>query len=272
VARILDNLETLKKIIRRKPFGLITDMDGTINEIPHDFLQKTLHPLVTPQLTNLAAQLELLAIVSGRKTEALREIINIEGVKYIGNYGMEWWENNRAVLHPDINTSLSAMRAVAQELDALRSVEGIIIQDKWATMSIHYHLCRQPEVAKQQILDLLYKSPHINNLRLMDEKTNIGIVPRVDINKGTAVTSLIKEYHLQSAIYLGDDIGDVPAFKAVRQAREKETFDGLAILVTGPETSQEILGEADFTLNDVQETEQLLNWLIDNTPARKLRT
>ena len=127
----------------------------------------------------------------------------------------------------------------------------------------------QPEIAKQQILDLLEKSPHIKNLRLMDEKTNIGIVPRVDINKGTAVTSLIKEYRLKGAIYLGDDIGDVPGFKAIRQARKNKTFDGLAILVTGLETTQDILGEADFTLNNVQETEILLNWLIDNTPVRR---
>jgi trehalose-phosphatase len=103
----------------------------------------------------------------------------------------------------------------------------------------------------------------------MDEKTNIGIVPRVDINKGIAVTNLIKEYRLKGAIYLGDDIGDVPGFKAIRQARQNKDFDGLAILVTGPETTQEILNEADFTLNNVQETEILLNWLIDSTPARR---
>jgi trehalose 6-phosphate phosphatase len=268
VARILDNLETLKKIIRRKPFGLITDMDGTISEIPRDFLQKALHPVVLPQLTKLVSHLELLAIVSGRKTEALKEIINIEGVRYIGNYGMEWWENNHAVLHPDIAASLSSIRAIAKELETLSSVDGIIIQDKWASMSVHYNMSPQPEIAKQQILDLLEKSPHIKNLRLMDEKTNIGIVPRVNIDKGTAVTSLIKEYRLKGAIYLGDDIGDVPAFKAIRQAGENKTFDGLAILVTGPETTHDILGEADFTLNGVPETETLLKWFVDNTTGR----
>ena len=126
----------------------------------------------------------------------------------------------------------------------------------------------QPEVAKQQILDLLKKSPHIKNLRLMDEKTNIGIVPRVDIDKGTAVTSLIQQYHLKGAIYLGDDIGDVPAFRAIRQARQNKSFDGLAILVTGAETSQDMLDEVDFTLDGVRETETLLNWLVDNTTAR----
>jgi trehalose 6-phosphate phosphatase len=265
VARILDNLETLKTIVRCKPFGLITDMDGTISEIPNNFLEKTFHPIILPQLSQLVSQVELVAIVSGRKTENLKEIVNIEGVKYIGNYGMEWWENNQAVLHPDVTASLSSMRAMAKELETLRSINGIIIQDKWATMSVHYHMCLQTETAKQRILDLLEKSPHIQNLRLMDEKTNIGIVPRINIDKGTAVIELINEYNLKSAIYLGDDIGDVPAFRAIRQARKDSNFNGLAILVIGPDTPRTSLDEADFTLKGVRETEKLLNWMVDIT-------
>jgi trehalose 6-phosphate phosphatase len=103
---------------------------------------------------------------------------------------------------------------------------------------------------------------------IMDEKTNIGIVPRVDINKGTAVTTLIRQYDLEAAIYLGDDIGDLPAFRAVRRAKSKKGFDGLAILVTGTETSHSLMDEVDFTLDGVTETETLLNWLIDNTRGR----
>jgi trehalose-phosphatase len=105
-------------------------------------------------------------------------------------------------------------------------------------------------------------------MRLMDEKTNIGIVPLVEIDKGTAVTSLIQEHRLQGAIYLGDDIGDVPAFKAIRKARENKEFNGLAILVSGPETTPATFKEADFTLGSVQETVTLLDWLIANTPAK----
>jgi len=181
---------------------------------------------------------------------------------------MEWWLYNRAVLHPEVEASLTAMRALAAELEALHTVEGMIIQDKGATMSVHYHMTRQPEIAKQQILDLLEKSPHIKKMRLMDEKTNIGIVPRVDIDKGTAVTGLIQDHHLQGAVYLGDDIGDVPAFRAIRRARENKDFDGLAILVTSPETTQTTIDEADYTLNSVQETVTLLNWLITNTTIK----
>ena len=268
MARILDNLETLKKIVRRKPFGLITDMDGTISPIPHDFRQTPIPPPTLPQLTELVSHLDLLAIVSGRTSEAIKDIVNIEGIKYIGHYGMEHWDNDQAILHPDAEVYVPSMRALAKELEPLRSIEGLIIQDKWATISIHYHLCLQPEVAKQQILDLLMKSPYIKNLCIMDEKTNIGIVPRVDIDKGTAVTTLIQQYCLKGAIYLGDDIGDAPAFRAIRLAKRNRGFDGLAILVNGAETSQNLLDEVDYTLNGVRETETLLQWLVDNSTVR----
>jgi trehalose 6-phosphate phosphatase len=273
VARILDNLDALQKLLKRKPFGLITDMDGTLSEIPHNFLETTAPPPTLPQLAALVNRFEVLAVVSGRKTEAVKDIVNIEGVKYIGHYGMERWENNRAVLRPEAAASLEAMRALAAEMEGLRAVDGMIIQDKWATISVHYHLTRQPEAAKQQILDLLQKSPHIKEMRLMFEKNNIGIVPRVEIDKGTAVTGLIKEHHLQGAIYLGDDVGDVPAFRAIRVARKVQEFMGLAILVTGPETTPATFKEADFTLDSVHETGMLLDWLVDNTKERiKLKT
>ncbi len=268
MARILDNLDILQKLLKRKPFGLITDMDGTISEIPHNFLEWAPPPPVLPQLAKLVHRLELLAVVSGRKTEAVKEIINIDGVKYIGHYGMEWWENDHAVLHPEVAASLTAMRALAAELEVLSAVDGMIIQDKWATVSVHYHLTRQPEAARQQILAVLEKSPHAKKMRLMHEKNNIGIVPMVDIDKGTAVTGLIKERNLQGAIYLGDDVGDVPAFKAIRRTRENRDFDGLAILVTGPETTQATLNEVDFILTGVPETVRLLDWLVDKTADR----
>ena len=268
MARILDNLEILKKLIHRKPFGLITDMDGTISPIPYDFLQTPIPPPTLPQLAELVSHFDLLAVVSGRTSSAVKDIVNIKGIKYIGHYGMELWDNDRAILHPDAEAYVPSMRALVKELEPLNSIEGLIIQDKWATISIHYHMCPQPQIAKQQTLDLLMKSPHIKNLSVMDEKTNIGIVPRVDIDKGTAVTTLIEQYRLSGAIYLGDDIGDLPAFRAIHRAKRNRRFDGLAILVTGALTAQDMLAEVDYTLDGVRETETLLQWLVDNSSVR----
>jgi len=63
--------------------------------------------------------------------------------------------------------------AVAAELETLLSIDGVIIQDKWASISVHYNTTQQPSTAKQQILIFWKVAPH-QKLRLMDEKTNIA--------------------------------------------------------------------------------------------------
>ena len=267
MANILDNPAILKKLVQQKPFGLITDLDGTISPVPTNFQERKISPTIVHHLANLVSRFDLVAIVSGRETEALKGMVNIDGIKYIGHYGMEWWDDNRAILHPDVKIYLPSIRAIAKELETLRSVDGIMIQDKWASISIHYHLCPDPAAAKRTIMEVLRKSPHFKNLRIMDEKTNIGIIPPLDIDKGTAVKTLIDQFHLKGAVYVGDDVADVPAFRAVHLARENPDFNGVAIMVTGKGTRKKIIDEADFTLNEVQETGTLLEWLVNNTSS-----
>lgn len=141
-------------------------------------------------------------------------------------------------------------------------MEGVQIQDKYASLSVHYRLSPQQDVAKEAIMKLLSQSPHIEKLRVVEDKMCFGILPPVDINKGTPIVDLIQKYHLRSGLFLGDDKGDIPAFQAIRKTRRD--FRGLAIAVINEETPPEVINEADFTLDGVRETEILLKWLVDN--------
>jgi trehalose 6-phosphate phosphatase len=268
VARILDNLRELKKLIVRHPFGLITDIDGTIAPTIPNILQAEITESNRRYLSELAIKLALVAVVSGRQSREVKDMVGLADVVCIGHYGMEWWDNNQTIIYPDVKVYLPSIRAVAKELEILSSIDGLIIQDKWATISIHYNLTSKPNIVKKRILELLSKSPNMKNLCIMEEKMNIGIIPSVDIDKGTAVANLIRQHKLRGAIFLGDDIADVPAFRAIRLARQNTDFDGLAILVTSKETRQDIVAEADFTLDSVRKTETLLKWLVDNSPVK----
>jgi trehalose 6-phosphate phosphatase len=264
VARILDNLEVLQKIIIRTPFGLITDIDGTIAPTIPNILQAEITAINRHCLSILSKKLALVAVISGRQSREVKDMVNAEGVICIGHYGMEYWQNNKAILHPDAETYVPAIRALVKELESLKSIEGIVIQDKWATVSVFYRQSPDKQSARKAILNLLKNSLNAKVLRILDEKMVIGVVPPVDIDKGTAVANLIRQHQLRGAIFLGDDTGDVPAFRAIHLARQNRNFNGLAILVTGKETQHNINAETDFTLDGVQETETLLKWLIDN--------
>ena len=89
----------------------------------------------------------------------------------------------------------------------------------------------------------------------------IGIMPPVVANKGTAVWDLIRDYQLRGGIYLGDDLTDVYAFKAIHRATEELNFQGLAIAVVNDEAPSDLVTEADLTLNGVGDVEHLLRWM-----------
>jgi trehalose 6-phosphate phosphatase len=68
------------------------------------------------------------------------------------------------------------------------------------------------------------------------------------------------EYQLRSAIYLGDDLTDLDAFRAIHGCRSPD-FDGISLAVLSKETAPEVEKEADFTLAGVDEVERFLEWL-----------
>ena len=261
MTRLLDNLETLEKLIKRKPFGLFTDIDGTISPTGPDILKARISEKNRHYLALLSKKIALVAVISGRGSQEVRDLVDIDGVVCIGHYGMEWWQENHAKLHPEAQKYLPDIRALAGELEPLKSMEGIQIQDKYASLSVHYRMSPHQDAAKEAIMKLLSKSPHVEKLRVVEDKMCFGILPPVNIDKGTPIIDLIQKYRLRSGIFLGDDKGDIPGFQAIRKNRRN--FRGLAVAVQNEETPPEVINEADFTLDGVRETETLLKWLVD---------
>ena len=96
---------------------------------------------------------------------------------------------------------------------------------------------------------------------MQETKYAINLLPPVNVDKGTALLNLIQDYKLHSGIYLGDDITDIYAFRAIRAASHDLDFQGFAIGITGPEMPEELEAEADFTLNGVNDVERFLKWM-----------
>lgn len=260
--RILDNLNLLEELIQRRPFGLMTDIDGTICPTIPNLLEASIPDTIRQLLLELSKKLALVAVISGRGSKEVNAMVDIEGVECIGHYGMEIWQKGQAELYPDAQPYMPAVRALVKELESLKSIEGVVIQDKWATVSIIYRQSPNLESTRKAIIGLLFNSPNAKQLRILGEKMVFGIVPPIDINKGTAVTDLIGKHHLRGGIFLGDDTADIPAFRAIH--RKRTSFEGLAIAVVNEETPEEVTNRADFTLDGVTETEILLKWLLEH--------
>lgn len=215
----------------------------------------------------LAEKFPLVAIVSGRSVNAAKKIVGLDSLTYIGSHGMERWVDGRSEFAPGLEKYPEIIGSTLNEIKPYLPHEGIIVEDKEVTASIHYRLTQDPRAAREVILGALRKAPHARDLRIMQNKMIIELLPPEGFNKGTAVSALIKEYRLWGAVYLGDDITDVDAFRVLHQI-SGDDFKGLAIAVTGNDMPGELFEEADFTLNGVGDVARFLEWLCENVPPQ----
>ncbi|MFC2003581.1 trehalose-phosphatase [Chloroflexota bacterium] len=254
-------LDSIEAALRQSPFGLLTDVDGTISPTAPTPQQAKVSPLCRHYLATLCQQLALVAAISGRPAAQIKEMINIDGLVYIGNHGLERWADGHPELTKDARSYLAVIKTAIGELSPLLSIEGIIIENKGVTATIHYRCCPDPNSAEKHILAAVKNSPQAKKLKIIAGRMAINLLPPVTGNKGTATLSLIQEYHLQSGVYLGDDVTDIDAFRAIHTASRDSNFQGFAIGITSEETPERLTEEADFTLNGVSDVERFLKWM-----------
>ena len=252
--------DCVQEMLHHPPSGLITDIDGTISRIAPTPAQAQISPICRHYLALLSQRLGLVAFVSGRPVTQMREMLKLKNVLYIGNHGLERWEGGKVRLRSDVSQYLDVIKATLQEVNHLLNVEGLLFDNKGVTACIHYRLCQDHQAARKHILVAVANSPSAKSLRVTEGKMAIELRPLVEVNKGTVVQELVKEYQLWGGIYLGDDLGDVEAMQAIHSI-PSPNFEGIAVGVTGEEGVPEVEEEADFTLKGVSEVERFLEWL-----------
>jgi len=256
-----DHLDLIGQALSQSPFGLITDVDGTISQTAPTPQQAKVSPLCRHYLSLLCNQLAVVAAISGRPAVEVKNMMEIDGMVYIGNHGLERLTEGHSEFRKEVQDYSTVVKAAIKELTRLLSIEGISIQDKGITATIHYRLCPEPKSAERHILTAIENSPHARRLRIMQERMAIDLLPPVKVNKGTATLELIQGYNLRGGIYLGDDFTDIDAFRTIHAACRDLNFQGFAIGIVSQEMPEKLAAEVDFTLNGVNDVEHFLNWM-----------
>ena len=262
MAYIFNHLDLIKKALEEPPFGLITDVDGTISQTAPTPQEAEISSLCRHYLSILCEHLALVAAISGRPAVEVKNMVRIDGMVYIGNHGLERWTKSHSDFAKEAQDYSRLIKAAIKELTPLlSSIEGIRLEDKGITATIHYRLCHDPQSAERDILTAIESLPQARSLQIMQERMAIDLLPPVKVNKGTATLELIQEYNLHGGIYLGDDVTDIDAFRAMRAASRDSNFQGFAIGIISQEMPETLVTEADFTLNGVNDVESFLKWL-----------
>ncbi len=256
-------------LIKIERLGLITDMDGTISHVAETPEAAVVTPKNRKLLSTIVLMLPLVATISGRSARDLHSRVAIPGMVYVGNHGLERWQNGGRVLNDYVRRYRKALASALDELRPHLTV-GMWIEDKYATASVHYRLTPRPEEAAQALEILITDIVEKYGLRANAGRRLFEIRPPIDANKGTALSELFNEYQLDAVIYMGDDITDIDAMKMNRKLRDTTGCYALNVGVIpdkGDEEQQAISDAirevADVYVRDVNEVEQFLDWLLE---------
>jgi trehalose 6-phosphate phosphatase len=257
--RLMDNLAAAWAVLSNASAGLITDVDGTISPIVERPEEAGIHPEARGLLRGLASHLPLVAAVSGRPIEHLVRVLDVEGMVYVGNHGLEWWEQGRSAPIPEAEPYLSAVSAALRDLGArLESLPGVFVEDKGVTGAVHYRRAPDREAARRAVLEAIAQSPPAQGLQAAEGRMVVNILPPIKADKGTAVERLARRWQLRGALYLGDDVTDLDAFRALREMRAAGERLTLSVAVVSREAPAELEREADYTVGSVDEVIEFL--------------
>lgn len=261
-----ENKETLHKWLSQTRRGLLSDMDGTLSPIVNHPDDARATPKNLELLEKLNQQLELVGIITGRAVNDVREKVNIEGLVYAGNHGMEQWENGEVIVPPEIAAFRPNLEVVIQQVEP-HLLDGMLLEDKQSTLSIHYRNATEPDHIVRDFQSILAPIVEDNNLDLFSGRMIFEIRPAVKINKGVAFQQLIETHNLSAAMYIGDDTTDVDAFVVARQLRETDTCYSLAIGVESDDMPSAVADTADMMVSGVSDVEAFLSWLVSASSA-----
>ncbi len=230
------------------------DFDGTLAPIVRD--PATSRPVagVIDTLAALAGAGSQIAIVTGRDARTVLELgglASIPDVWISGLHGAESW-------HQGVLSTIDEPAGLA-ELRALLPAQlpvGTWLEDKRLSLVVHTRQAGDPERALDEVSRQLPSLVSEYGLEAHPGKLVLEIrIP--GLSKATALERLLTE-DTSAALFAGDDLGDLPAFEAVRAWRESAGRPGCRIAVG---EVAELRAVADLRLDSPAELARLLQAL-----------
>jgi trehalose 6-phosphate phosphatase len=248
-------------VLREPAAALLVDLDGTLSRIAPRPELATIHPSARRAVRTLLGRLTLVAAISGRGASDARRLLDVPGVVYIGNHGMEALVGHQYWAHPEAAACRAHIATVLHDVAVCIQRADVRFEPKGLTASIHYRGVADPEAARETILAALAALPEAAPLYITEGRQVIEIRPPVALTKGTAVGCLVRRYGLRAALYLGDDRTDLDAVRTLQTARAEGQVHALTVAVTSSEAPTELLAAADGTVEGVAGVEVLLGAL-----------
>jgi trehalose 6-phosphate phosphatase len=230
---------------------IAVDFDGTLAPIVARPEDARAAQGAVEVLTELAARVGAVAIISGRAAAEVVELAALtpeSSLLVLGHYGLQSW---RAGLLTTPTPVEGVARARSLLADLLRDADpGVRVEDKTHSLAVHTRAAGDPAGSLETLRPGLLRIAQACGLEAVPGRYVVELRPPGS-DKGGALRQLAAELGSRTVIYVGDDMGDLPAYAVVDQLRRDSGVAGLTVASVDPADSDappEVAARADLVL------------------------
>lgn len=230
---------------------LAIDYDGTLAPIvarPQDAVPE---PGAIEVLSELTTKVGTVAVISGRPIPDLLGLAGLGRVPRIhllGHYGLERWHDG-ATDSPSPEPAIGLARERLAPILA-GAADGVSLEDKRHSLVVHTRNTAAPADELDRLAPELFDLARDLDLETVPGRFVIELRPR-GIDKGGVLRRLIESTAATSVIYLGDDLGDLPAYAVIEELCSAGVIAGMTVASAVPgdaDTPAEPAERADVVL------------------------
>jgi trehalose-phosphatase len=223
--------------------AIFLDFDGVLAPIvdrPEDAYPP---PETRAELERLVERYELVAVVSGRAGDDVRDRVGVDGIVYVGSHGLE------------LDRQADRWRQQIVDFASAATWPQSEIELKGLSVAFHFR-SREDEKAAVVELESIAEAARDSGLVARFGRKVLEVLPPVGSNKGTAVRSLLDGADISRVLVAGDDTTDLDAFRAVEGYADK-----VRVAVLAPESPRILAEHAELVLESTDEFLDLLRKL-----------
>jgi trehalose 6-phosphate phosphatase len=220
--------------------AILLDIDGTLAPIVDNPEESRVPDETRAELRRLAAKYALVGCLTGRTAAQAFEIVGVDEIEYIGEHGLELSEEAEEWI---------------DRLDEICRESFWPAERKRLTVAFHYRSVEDEDAAVAQLEQIAERAREEGLVAKWGRKV-LEVRPPVDAHKGTAVVHMLRRRGIDRALFAGDDLTDLDAFRAM-----DDLPLGVKIAVASEEGPTELAAEADIIVGGPAELLELLRHL-----------
>jgi trehalose 6-phosphate phosphatase len=231
--------------------GVFCDFDGTLAPIVEDPAEARPHPKAVEVLDRLGRRFARVGVVSGRPLAFLDDRLGGHGLTLSGLYGLETRRGDEFV--PD--EEAERWRPAVTELIGRAPGEvpdGVHFEPKGLSVVVHF---RTHPASARAAEEWAETEAARTGLVVHPGRMSFELRPPVATSKGSSVAAMLDG--VDTACFLGDDTGDLPAFDALDELAARGGR-AVRVAVESEEAPAELLERADLVADGPGEVVALL--------------